>query len=304
MRLAAALLLGGCAALPPADLASIRAGDLPDRRELTEVPFFAQERYQCGPAALAMALAFAGAPRSPQQLVEQVYLPGREGTLQAEMLAATRRAGLLAYPLPPSFAALLAEVAAGHPVIVLENLRFAVWPLWHYAVAVGYDLPSRQLILRSGTERRLLVGESAFLTAWASAGNWAFVALPPATLPATAAEADYLVAAASLERVAPAAAGAAYGAALGRWPDNLAARIGLGNVAYALGHLPQAEAEFRQASRDHPESADAWNNLAQVLHEAGRDAEALAAARQAVSLAGPRRQTYRATLEAIGAALP
>jgi hypothetical protein len=49
-----ALLLGGCASfLPPT--AALRDGlpqGLPPRVELTRVPFFPQEEYQCGPAAL------------------------------------------------------------------------------------------------------------------------------------------------------------------------------------------------------------------------------------------------------------
>ena len=65
---------------------------------------------------------------SPEALVEQVYLPQREGSLQAEMLAAPRRHGLVSYPLAPRLADLLKEVAAGTPVIVLQNLTFSFAP--------------------------------------------------------------------------------------------------------------------------------------------------------------------------------
>ena len=51
--------------------------DLPQRAELKEVPFHAQEEYHCGPAALAMVLNAAGVGATPVALVEQVYLPGR-----------------------------------------------------------------------------------------------------------------------------------------------------------------------------------------------------------------------------------
>ena len=63
-RLLGALLLlalGACAAPQTAQLVQ-DPGDLPPRAEAAEVPFFAQERYYCGPAALAMVLAWSESP--------------------------------------------------------------------------------------------------------------------------------------------------------------------------------------------------------------------------------------------------
>jgi len=73
----------------------------------------------------------------------------------------------------------------------------------------------------------------------------------------------------------------------------------LGNIAYASHDLAQAETQYRLATEDHPESADAWNNLAQVLHELGRNEPAQAAAQRALSIGGPRQEIYRATLQEI-----
>lgn len=302
------LLLGtsltGCALLPAYGPATSYPQDLPARVELTEVAFYPQEEYQCGPAALAMAIGFAGTERTPQQLAEQVYLPKREGSLQAEMLAATRRAGLIAYPLVPDLGAALKEVAGGHPVVVLQNLRFDFFPRWHYAVLVGYDRSGGEVVLRSGTQRRLVLTQRDFERTWAKAGHWAFVALPAGQLPATADEERYVAAAASLERVVPQAAAQAYALALSNWPHNLLARIGLGNIAYGQHELAQAQAQYQLAIEDHPDSADAWNNLAQVLHELGRDGEARADAERAVAIGGAREQIYQSTLEAIRAHAP
>ncbi len=96
--------------------------DLPHTVELTQVPFFPQEEYQCGPAALATTLASFGVKVTPEQLVPQVYIPERKGSLQVEMLAAARRHGLVSYQIAPRFEDLLRELAAGHPVIVLQKL--------------------------------------------------------------------------------------------------------------------------------------------------------------------------------------
>ena len=295
----AAALLAGCAATHGTALPEGAAAGLPAAAEIAAAPFFPQEDYQCGPAALATALTHAGRETTPDALVPQVYLPARKGSLQAEMLAAARRHGLVAYPLAPRLEDLLREIAAGSPVVVLQNLAFDWAPQWHYAVAIGYDLGARSIVLRSGTTRRLEMALDAFERTWAFGGNWAMLALPPERLPATASEASYLTAAAALERVAAAEARRAYETALARWPASVAARLGEGNAAYAMRDLAGAAAAYRRATQEHPEAADAWNNLAQALHELGSRDAALAAAQRAVALGGPRLAAYRETLEEI-----
>lgn len=308
LAVAWAAALFGCAT--PPQTASLRAAwretppqtapARPASVELLAVPFHPQEDYQCGPAALATVLNAAGVAARPDELTPQVYLPGREGSLQVELLAATRRHGLVAYRLAPSLAELLDEVAAGTPVLVLQNLSLPIWPKWHYAVVAGFDRSEEEIVLRSGREARQVLSFSTFERTWARSGRWAMLALPPGRLPANAAEADYVAAAAALEQAGqPAPARIAYSAALARWPGNLAARMGLGNSAYALGDLAGAEAAFRQASQDHPQAWPAFNNLALVLAEQGQREPALLAASEAVRLAGPEDSEARATLAQI-----
>lgn len=295
----AAALLAGCAAPQLAALIDSPPASLPARAELAHTPFFPQEDYQCGPASLAAVLQHAGRDATPAALVPQVYVPARHGSFQAEMLAATRRQGLVAYPLAPRLESLLREIAAGTPVLVLQNLALDWAPQWHYAVAIGYDLDARELVLRSGLTRRLVMRLNTFEHTWARSGHWAMLAVPPQRLPQTATQASWLAAVAALERVAPAAARRGYEAALARWPDSVTAQIGLGNASYALRDLESAAAAYQRATRSHPASADAWNNLAQALIELGSRDEALAAARSAVALGGPRMQTYLETLDHI-----
>ncbi|HEY9446547.1 MAG TPA: tetratricopeptide repeat protein, partial [Burkholderiales bacterium] len=54
-----------------------------------------------------------------------------------------------------------------------------------------------------------------------------------------------------------------------------------------------------RAATVHPQSADAWNNLAQTLLERGRKDEALRAVEHAVQIGGPRIAIYRSTRDAI-----
>jgi tetratricopeptide (TPR) repeat protein len=204
----------------------------------------------------------------------------REGTLQVEMLAGARRNGALAVRLPGRLDALLAEVAAGTPAVVLLNLGLSWIPRWHYAVLVGHDLERDEVLLRSGTTRRLSIGFTPFESTWTRAGHWAFVALPPGRLPVSASEAEVADATVAFERVArPSDAARAYAAALDRWPGSLTLAMGLGNTRYASGDVAGAAQVFAQTAERH-DSAAAWNNLARVRWQMGeRDAARVAAQR-------------------------
>lgn len=291
------LWLAGCATPQTERLAATPPRDLAPRVELGDVPFFAQDAYQCGPAALATVLTATGVPTTADALIPQVYLPERRGSLQLELVAAARRHGTVPYVLQPALESLLAEVAAGNPILVLQNLAFAWYPKWHYAVVVGYDLDREELILRSGLERRHVVPFAVFERTWRRAEHWALVVLSPDRLPITAEETRYLQSVTALERLGQhAQAEQAYGAALARWPRSLGARMGLGNSRYAAGDLRGAELAYREAIDADPAAGAAFNNLAQTLADQGRLAEAETAARHAVSLGGPLAETFRATL--------
>lgn len=291
-----ALLLTACATpLQPVALAP----GAPIRAELVDTPFFPDDSHFCGPAALATSLSAVGLATTPAQLVGQVFLPGREGTLQIEMLSGARRQGAVAMVIPGTLAALKQEIDAGHPVVVLQNLGLSWAPSWHYAVVVGYDLDRGQLLLRSGPMRRQEMTLRTFGHTWQRSGYWAFVALPPGRLPASVAEPDATRALVAFERNAkPAEAVTAYRAALQRWPHNATLAMGLGNALYANGDLPAAAQVFRDAATTHRLAA-AYNNLARILLQQGRAAEAKQAAEDGLALAGPLRATLLDTLRDI-----
>lgn len=258
---------------------------LPPQAHLADTPFFAQDDDLCGPAVLATLLAAAGRPVDLATLVAQVYLPGRQGTLQAEMLAGARRHGTLAVELTPTLPALLQEVAAGRPVAVLLNLALPVWPRWHYAVLLGYDLARGSARLHSGTRPDDEWPLATLEHTWARSGHWAFVALPPGQLPASAEPLAVTRALLALDRsAAPLDAAPSWAAAAQRWPDQLTLAVGEGNAWLAAGRLDAAAQAFGRAATRF-DSAAAWNNLAQVRQRQGDRAAALAAARRAVARA-------------------
>lgn len=273
------LLAAGCAT-PQTDRLLAAPGDRPDWVELLDVPFHPQERDQCGPASLAMVLEWGGLPVAPDTLRSQIFTPGRSGGLQSDIVAAARRHGTVAYPVS-TLDELLTELSSGHPVLVLQNLGLSWYARWHYAVAIGYDLPGRSLLLHTGRSARRHTGLELFERTWARGGHWAIAVMPPSRLPGSASETRYLLAVAGLEQAGrPREAELAYAAALERWPSSLGAWIGLGNSRYAQGDLEGAEVAFREATLRHPSSAAAFHNLAEVLAELGRAEEAEAASRR------------------------
>lgn len=263
------LALGACG------LAPVRIDAPPEAVELRDVPFFPQTEHHCGPAALATVLGAQGIATTPEQLTPWIYVPEREGSLQAEMIAATRRFDRLPLRLPPRPEPLIAALHGGHPVLLLQNLGLRRWPSWHYAVLVGYEPRSGDFVLRSGTEKREVMGARRFLAAWEQADRWAIVAAEPDAVPEFATEQDWLAAAAPFESLGRTSiAERAYRAALARWPGSVLAWQGLANARYASKDLVGAEDALRHAVSLDPASVPARNNLANVLLQRGCVAQA------------------------------
>lgn len=292
-RAAAALVtllaLAGCAAVDDALLPEDPA------RELAAVPFFPQTIHQCGPAALATVLGASGVPATPEELVPLVYLPERRGSLQVEMLAAARSRGRVAYVLDPAFDAVRAELAAGTPVLVLQDLGLLGVKRWHFAVVVGYDEARDVVILRSGTRRRELERRADFLRTWQAGGNWAAVVVPAGRPPATATGERFIRALADAAKKLPGGSlQQAHAAALARWPADPVVLFAAGNDAFLEGQLPEAVGLYRRLLVVAPGHAAGHNNLANALLDAGCTAEGREEAQRAVAALTPGSALERA----------
>ncbi|MCE3284418.1 MAG: uncharacterized protein K0R70_674 [Steroidobacteraceae bacterium] len=243
---------------------------LPAVVELDSTPFYPQSEQQCGPAALATLLEAAGHAAPLDRLQREIFVPGRQGSLQPELVAAIRARGLLPYESGGDLGGLMADLAAGHPVLVLQKQGFGPWPAWHYAVAIGYDSRRETVVLRSGTTERLELRAAVFDATWGGAERWALVALEPGRMPARPDLERYLRAAASLEAVGQLdGARDAFAAAADHWPDQPMPRLGLANVDAARGHWSEAERGYRAVLELEPRLAAALNNRAEALSRLG-----------------------------------
>ena len=284
-----AVALAGCALSPP--LADGLPESAPQKIELDSTPFFPQEGYQCGPAALATLLTASGVEVAPDALTPEVFLPERRGSLSLELIGAARRHGRLPYVLETTADEMVAELEAGRPVLVLQNLGVSQLPRWHYAVLVGYDSDRNVAVLRSGRERRLEMKWQRFAGSWHRGGRFAMTTLRPGEIPDHAPPDRFIAAVAGLEAAGQQRVAAeAYDAAIARWPREPHAWLGRGNVAYAQGDRAAAADSWSRAIALDPGNAAARNNLAELLLEAG-------------CLDESRRQVERASALAAGTSL-
>jgi len=287
------LHLPGCA-LQPAPPAPAR-----ESVELTGVPFFAQEAYQCGPAALATLLSYElDEPVLPAELVPEVYLPERRGSLQIEMTASVRRRGLIPFVLTPSGAELVQNLNAGHPVLVFQNLGVEWLPQWHYAVVVGYDATRQRWILRSGRTMRHHASLRTLKRQRSGAGDWALVALPPGQMPEGLKDGEAFDAISAAEAyLEPSKAYRAWERAVERWPDGVDLIFGAANASRAAGDPVRAADLYKRLLRLDSEHVAARNNYADLLHEAGCPEEAAAILAPALART-PENHPFRAVLDA------
>ncbi|GAA0849771.1 PA2778 family cysteine peptidase [Marinobacter szutsaonensis] len=291
LTLTGLVLLAGCASTPPWPEPESEAGKpvLPNRVLLDDVPFYAQEKYQCGPASLAMMLNSQGLETDPDVLKELVYIPAREGSLQVEMVAGARSHNMVVYPLKPKLEAVLEEVSAGNPVLVMQNLLIDWWPQWHFAVVVGFDSDDETIILNTDTRKHHAMPYKAFHATWSRAERWAVVVLPPEQIPATAEPLTFLRAAHDLESTGHTrAALSAYQTAEQTWPQQPAPIMAQGNLAYGQQQWSGAVVHFRRVVEQFPDYAEGWNNLAYTLDQADCPEQATAALSCARSLSPER----------------
>lgn len=279
------LLLAGCSLTPTTQLDPEFLQQLPSTTEISDTPFIQQADYQCGPASLAMVLNHQGYRSTPEELASQVFTPKAQGSFPVEMDITVRRQGFISYPIN-NLHDLLHEVAVGNPVLVLQNLGVSWYPMWHFAVVIGYDLERRELMLRSGDLPRRITPVAVFDRTWQRSERWGRVVLPASRLPATAQLLDYVEVVNALERSGhQQQAITAYRSALSAWPDSNVVRFGLANSLLADQQTDLAIAEYQALLRQAPEFVAGWNNYAYALKTAGCNTQALAASRCATDLA-------------------
>ncbi|WP_373000059.1 PA2778 family cysteine peptidase [Sulfurimonas sp.] len=247
-----------------------------------DVPFVAPRSELCASSSIGMISSYwkSTTPYVPNltlnELDERTLIPAKGGTLQIELIAAARANGLLVYPLEATFEALICELSAHHPVIVLVNRSYSWYPLWHYAPVTGYDAKTQTISMHFGERANETFSIGTFASLWQRSGNWGVVLLPPTELPASASAKKFLLSAYDLEKIGMInEAIIAYETALTRWADDIPTLFALANAYYKLQQIIKAEEIYRYILLIDYKYPFALNNLADILCHTGRSDEAL-----------------------------
>ncbi|THB67972.1 MAG: peptidase C39 family protein [Gammaproteobacteria bacterium] len=270
------LFLPNCSSIYTAKIPH-QSADIPEKYFLKEFPFYKQEQYHCGPAALHMVYLWQKKKVNYQQIIADTFNTKLKGSLQRSLVENIRKNGMIPYTID-NYQQLTTEIAAGNPVIVLQNLGLELIPRWHYAVVIGYDSVNGTVTLHSGAQKNHVVGWKVFSRTWIRAHNWGMVAVPVTAIPASvnlslAYKQEYLNEIYGFSRNGHFNLSlTAYNTALKKWPDNQTAIIGKADSLYNLKKIDEAIDTLKKAIENHSGSAVIYNNLAHILMEkAGND---------------------------------
>lgn len=113
-----------------------KAQSLKPSTVISDVPFFKQRQYDCGPAALACVYNFLGVRQEPEEISQRIYSRKQKGSLNLQLLIDAREQGLEATMYSGSFEHIRQAIDSAIPLILMlsENED-----LMHYVVAVGYE---------------------------------------------------------------------------------------------------------------------------------------------------------------------
>ncbi|GAB58714.1 PA2778 family cysteine peptidase [Rheinheimera nanhaiensis] len=279
-------LLTACQTPPQTRQLHSAPPDIARQHLIAQVPFYPQQDYFCGPTTLAEVAGFYGLNTSPEAIAPNTFIPGRQGSLQIEMAAATRQLGMLAYVQPrATMVQLLSLVAEDIPLIVLQNNSIAWWPQWHYAVVIGYDLEAGEVILHTGVTPNHRLNFATFERTWQRGNYWLLAMLPPDKISAQLDAFLYTKASQDLLSTGQTAAGlSALNTATQQWPEYWLPYFLLGNH-YFSAQPKQAANWFKQGLSAAQQQVAYLNNYALLLSSLACHEQARNLINQALQLA-------------------
>lgn len=267
-------ILSACQSAPQTQQILAAKNSIAPKHEIMNVPFYPQEAFYCGPTTLAEVFNFHGADTSPQAIAPNLFVPELEGSLQLEMVSASRQQGLLSYAQKGNLPQLLGLIRDDIPVVVLQNVSIAWLPMWHYALVIGYDLQREEIILHTGETERHTLNFATFERTWARGDYWLLAAVPPEKMSKQFTPLDYTQAAQDLLSTGQKEAGrVALQTAIKSWPDYWLSYFLIGND-YLVDDPQQAAFWYQKGYQHAQEKVPYLNNYAYTLATLGCDTQA------------------------------
>ncbi|HMK60720.1 MAG TPA: C39 family peptidase [Dissulfurispiraceae bacterium] len=140
------------------------------------VPFFPQEDYQCGPAALAGVLHYWGSSVGIGDIADAIFSKSARGTLTFDMVLYAERLGYSATQYQGSLDDLRSKIRDGYPLVVLVDYGVYVYRVDHFMDVIGYDEDG--VIVNSGRSKKKYLSNDDFLRSWKRTNNWTLLIKP------------------------------------------------------------------------------------------------------------------------------
>jgi ABC-type bacteriocin/lantibiotic exporter with double-glycine peptidase domain len=148
-----------------------------DVQSIENVPFYSQEAYQCGPAALAGVLNYWGVAVTPQEIAEEIFSTSARGTLNIDMVLYAQNKGLRASYYRGSIEDVKKKIQDGYPIIVLVDFGFSLYQANHFMVLIGFN--DHGIVVNSGKDERRIISWKDFHEAWEKTHFWTLFITPP-----------------------------------------------------------------------------------------------------------------------------
>lgn len=151
---------------------------IPRASKLNGVPRIKQKTNYCGPAVVAAVMQYYGATTTQDEVGQVVYDSTCGATNGADMLLFAREKGFSAYSWNSSFADARKKLAAGFPIIVLQQNSMTDVS-GHYRVLTGYDDTAEKFHVMDPYYDNIT--ELSYADAekmWKRMGNWALLVVP------------------------------------------------------------------------------------------------------------------------------
>ncbi len=267
--------------------------------EPLKVPFVAQKRELCGPAALAMIAQFYGQKVTQDEIAEEIYLPEIHGTLTSDLAEYAKRYNFWARQYKGTQVDIRRKISAGVPVIVLGKFGTQ----YHYFIVLAFDDFAKTVTIHTDRRADEVMTQEQFLRVWDRADRWALVICPPERAKWELSYDEHNDLGVFLECSGNLAAATGHyqmAATLAPEPINSTYAVNLGNAFRKMNLLPEAAKAFKQALKLNTINADAMNNLADVYCDLNANLEeAVSLCEQAIKIGATHRAYYFDTLGSV-----
>ena len=133
------------------------------------VPFFKQERHQCGQASLASVLAYYQEPVEIEEIIRATYNETLKGSLMADLENYAKGLGFKTESGQGTLQTIKDSVLAQKPVIILMDHGFWLASKPHYIVVFGFN--EKGFIAHDGSKPSVLFPYGGFDKDWKKMGR-------------------------------------------------------------------------------------------------------------------------------------